>query len=297
MSEPAQLFAAPPELAAVGEVARAAVGPSLQALLLFGSCLGAGMRQPGSIPDLLALVDDLDAALRHLGCGPLVRALGRTLPPLTLALVDARSARPGRAVLAKLNVVATATAQRAIQGLPDLYLAGRLSKPVALLAARDAQGARDAAALHHAAVEQLIDRTLRGLCGDTPLGDAVDAVIGLSYQAEVRPEGAEKVAALRRSFPDFYRRTVPALIAARAPACGFTLEPSLEQVLLRDGRAPGQRQEELRALELLLWRSRWRAVLRWPRQLVVYRGALGYVLGKLARVRRQRSASKTPPTP
>ncbi|MFO0578004.1 MAG: hypothetical protein U1A78_28675 [Polyangia bacterium] len=295
MSEPAALSAAPSEFTALGELARAAIGPSLQALLLFGSCLSAGLRQPGSIPDLLALVDDLDAALRHLGCGRLQRALGRTLPPLTLALVDPRAAACRGVVLAKLNVVTMATAQRAVAGLPDLpdlYLAGRLSKPVALLVARDAHGARAAAALHRDALEQLIDRTLRGLARDTRLVDAVDAVIGLSYRGEVRPEGAEKIAALRRSFPDFYQYAVPAVIAARAAACGFTLAPlEPDHALLRDGRTAAQRRQDRRAVARLLRRSRWRAVLRWPRQLVVYRGALGYVLGKLMRVRRQRGTA------
>jgi hypothetical protein len=36
-------------------------------------------------------------------------------------------------------------------------------------------------------------------------------------------------------------------------------------------------------LERLLARSRRRAMLRWPQQLFVFRGAVGYVMGKLRR--------------
>jgi hypothetical protein len=39
----------------------------------------------------------------------------------------------------------------------------------------------------------------------------------------------------------------------------------------------------VRALDGLLRRSRARAVLRWSRQLLVYKGWLPYVLGKLRR--------------
>lgn len=267
----------------------AQLGPSLRALLLFGSCLAPGLSQASSVPDLLAVVDDLDTALLALRCGPIVRALGRTLPPFTLAF-SGPGAEPDSELRAKLNLVALSTARRAIEALPDLYLAGRMSKPVALLWARDEVSAEAARSLHEDSLAAVMDRALRLCAGDRSVPDAVDAVIGLSYQAEVRPEGPEKVRALRKSFDDFYSRIVPALLLPIAERAGFSVERSGSALLLRDGRSAERRAMDRRSVSALLRRSRLRAILRWPRQLIVYRGAVTYVLGKWRRVLRQRAS-------
>src|SRR5437764_151217 len=122
----------------LGEQVRDQLGEQLGALLLFGSCLSEQTRQPSSVPDLLAFVENLDATLRRLGCGPVQRALGRWLPPLTLALRERLPGGPGR-TLAKLNLIELPVARRAVRELPDLYLSGRLSKPTAWLWHRDPQ--------------------------------------------------------------------------------------------------------------------------------------------------------------
>jgi hypothetical protein len=277
------------ELLAVRVVER--IGPSLQALLLFGSCLAPGLSQASSVPDLLAIVDDLDAALVSLRCGPIVRALGRTLPPFTLAFHEP-GARPGpgHELRAKLNLIALSTARQVLAALPDLYLAGRMSKPVALLWACDVASAEAARAVHEDSLAAVIERALRRDAGDRSVSDAVDAVIGLSYQAEVRPEGPEKVRALRKSFADFYARIVPARILSIAERAGFAVEGAGPELLLRDLRGAEQRAMDRRSVSALLRRSRMRAILRWPRQLIVYRGAVTYVLGKWRRVLRQRAS-------
>lgn len=274
-------------LLAIRVVAR--IGPSLRALILFGSCLAPGLSQASSVPDLLAVVDDLDAALVALRCGPLVRALGRTLPPFTLAF-QGPGAEPESELRAKLNLVALSTARQAIEELPDLYLAGRMSKPVALLWARDEASAEAARSLHEDSLAAVIDRALRRSTGDRSVTDSVDAVIGLSYQAEVRPEGPEKVRALRASFADFYARIVPAQLLPIAERAGFSIDRSGPELRLRDLRSVEQRAADQRSVTTLLRRSRLRAILRWPRQLIVYRGAVAYVLGKWRRVLRQRAS-------
>lgn len=289
MSESGFLAEAPDgfELLAARVVER--IGPPLKALLLFGSCLAPGLSQASSVPDLLAVVDNLDAALVALRCGPIVRALGRTLPPFTLAFHEP-GAGPASELRAKLNLIALATARQAITALPDLYLAGRMSKPVALLWACDAASAEAARAVHEDSLAAVIERALRRDAGDRSVSDAVDAVIGLSYQAEVRPEGPEKVRALRSSFADFYARIVPARILPIAERAGFAVDGAGPDLLLRDLRSAEQRAMDRRSVSALLRRSRLRAILRWPRQLIVYRGAVTYVLGKWRRVLRQRAS-------
>lgn len=289
MSESGFLVEAPEGFGLLAAQVVARIGSPLRALILFGSCLAPGLSQASSVPDLLAVVDDLDAALVALGCGPLVRALGRTLPPFTLAF-RGPGAEPETALRAKLNLVSLSTVRQAIEALPDLYLAGRMSKPVALLWARDVTSAEAARSLHEDSLAAVVDRALRCSTGDRPITDVIDAVIGFSYQAEVRPEGPEKVRALRKSFTVFYERILPALILPIAERAGFSLDRSGAEPLLRDLRSAEQRAADRRSVAALLRRSRLRAILRWPRQLIVYRGAVTYVLGKWRRVLSQRAS-------
>jgi hypothetical protein len=248
------------------------------------------------VPDLLAFVSDLGATLEKLGCGPVTRALAGVLPPLTLALRERTAAGHGRP-LAKLNLIELPVAQQAVRELPDLYLAGRLSKPTAWLWQRDPQCRVAVEALLDEAATAVADLTLRGLDGkDGPvaLEAVVQLYIGQSYLAEVRPEGQEKWRALRDSFPAFYDQRVGPLLLARAPQLG--LRPVLPPgppaahaaLTLLDERAPSQRHADHKARALLLRRSRLRTVARWPKMALVYRGWLPYLLGKLQRVLRQR---------
>src|SRR5262245_39304870 len=97
------------------------LSPQLRSLLLFGSYLSNETRRQGSIPDLFALVDDLDESLIRLGSGRLARRVSPFLPPTTLAF-------SASGIFAKLNLIEPQTLSHAIKTLPDLYLAGRLSK-------------------------------------------------------------------------------------------------------------------------------------------------------------------------
>lgn len=269
------------------------LGASLDALLLFGSCLSVQTRQPDSVPDLLAFVGDMSAALAQLGCGPVTRALAGWLPPLTLALREKTPAGAGRP-LAKLNLVELAIAQRAVRTVPDLYLAGRLSKPTAWLWHRDPACRLAVEALLDEAATAVADWTLRGLPspkGPIELEAVVLHYIGQSYLAEVRPEGQEKWRALHSSFPAFYDQRVRPQLLARAPQLG--LRPQLqgtgtECTALLDERPSEQRKADQKAWAQLMRRSRRRTVARWPKMALVYRGWFAYLLGKLHRVWRQR---------
>jgi hypothetical protein len=282
------------------EQVHAQLGDSLVALLMFGSCLSTQTRQPGSVPDLLAFVGDLGVALRRLGCGSITRALAGWLPPLTLALRDQTPAGRGRP-LAKLNLIELPVAQQVVRELPDLYLAGRLSKPTAWLWHRDPACRATIEALLQEAATAVAELTLRGLAiGDAPI--ALDAVvqlyIGQSYLAEIRPEGQEKWRALRLSFPAFYEQRVRTLLLDRAPSLGLRpLAPSsaaepTTYPAFRDERPPTRRQADHQARAQLIRRSRLRTIARWPKMALVYRGWLLYLLGKLQRVWRQRLSAR-----
>lgn len=275
----------------------AQLGDSLGALLLLGSCLSASTRQPDSVPDLLAIVEDVDAALMRLGGGRLTRALARWLPPLTLALRG--PARDGtQRTVAKLNLIEMSAAQRAVAELPDLYVAGRLSKPTAWLWRRDAGWQERTESLLTGAVQAIADLTLRGLAGRH--AHEITAVerlyIGQSYLAEPRPEGEAKWRSLRDAFPSFYAQRARSVLVARAPALGLRVIPlptvaSPAGVALLDDRSDAQRDADHALRARLLRRSRLRTLARWPKMMLVYRGWLTYLIGKLLRVRRQQRAA------
>src|SRR4029077_16589725 len=96
--------------------------PGLRAVLLFGSALAPGIGTSTSIPDLMALVDDLDAALVAFDLTPLARRLAHPLPPATVALRGSGAAD----TLAKVNLISFAAARAAFARPDDLSLAGRL---------------------------------------------------------------------------------------------------------------------------------------------------------------------------
>lgn len=259
---------------------RAQLGDALSALLLFGSCL-AGSHGLRGVPDLLAILEDgtLEPALRHMGHGALTRYLAPRLPPLTLAL----RAEPGGVTLAKLNLIEASTAAAELDALHDLYLAGRLSKYTALIYARSERARLAVEALTAQARQQVARLVALELPPGSSLQDGVRACIALSYRAEVRPEGPQKLSALYESFAAHYDEHFSPLLLRALAAQGVRLDESSQRFV--DERSEPQRASERRTLQRILRRSRLRAVLRWPKQALVYRGWMTYALDKRRRAR------------
>ncbi len=263
------------EIASLVALVRARHGAGLRSLTLFGSCLAPTTRRPGSIPDLFALVDDLDIALKDEGIGPVARVAARFLPPATVALRD----RGCRDTVAKLNLVEPATVERELRTPRDLYLAGRLGKHTRTLWGRDEACARELDALLDTAATTIVEVVLNGLGPRCALDAAVRRCVAISYAAEVRPESPAKIEALQRAFAAEYDARYRPLLVARARARGLTIEG--EDIV--DCRAPEAALLALRDRDALLSRSRIRSVLRWPKQAILYRGWLPYLAGKLQR--------------
>ena len=227
--------------------------PGLRTLTLFGSCLSPSTRRPDSIPDWLAVVDDLDAALRWAGAGRLARATAWMLPPITVA--------------PKLNLITRAQLAEALAARRDLYLAGRLGKRTELVFARDAQCALELEGALASARGTMAEVAQWGFPHDVPLEALLRRCVSLSYDAELRPERPEKIAALFDAFAPWYAQAYGPLLAGRTPKTSRQL----------DG--------ERRALNALLFRSRLRCVARWPKGMLSYRGWLPYLKAKLRRAR------------
>src|SRR4029453_8514625 len=109
------------------------------------------------------------------------------------------------------------------------------------------------------------------------LAEASRRCFALSYRAEPRPEDAAQIAIRFRAFADHYLESYGPRIASAARALGIDVA----------GDTPGARRpspvrrRNARARGRLLLRSRARALVRWSRQLFLYRGWLPYLFGKL----------------
>jgi hypothetical protein len=259
-----------PELAAS---VRRVLGDNLRSLTLFGSCLSEQTERAGSIPDLFAVVDRLDPALKATGVGPLARAVAPWLPPATVAFQGE----------AKLNLIEAPTLERELRLRRDLCLTGRLGKRTLLLHARDAECAGELEAAQQAAQLATAELVLLAQPRSVTLGALLLRCVGLSYLSEIRPERPAKIAALYEAFADWYRTTYSTLLLARARSLGLAVSGET----LVDARPDAERAVERRTLGVLLWRSRVRSVARWPKQALMYRGALAYVVGKLQRAWRE----------
>jgi hypothetical protein len=253
--------------------------PGLRAMLLFGSTLSPETRKPTSIPDLFAIVDDVGAALPSFDPAlplPIARWLARPLPPVTLALRESGSG----GTLAKVNLVTSDLVRAALARPDDLSLAGRLAKKTRLLWTRDQRARTETEALLDEAASVMARATTLALPRVVTIDEASRRCFALSYRAEPRPENAAQIAIRYRAFADDYRASYGPRLAAAARARGIEVAGDS----LVDRRPASIRRRDARALARLLLRSRGRALLRWSRQLLLYRGWLPYLVGKLRRV-------------
>jgi hypothetical protein len=236
----------------------------VRAVLLYGSCLWPSVRGQSSCPDFIVIVDSLRAFHQSFASA----LLGAVLPPSVYRL------RKGGAY-AKLSIVTAAqlTSQCAASG-KDLHLAGRLSKRVALLWARDAASRALVVDAQLAALRTLAPLALSRLGNRVTLDGFIDALLRLSYESEIRIVEPHKVAALFAAEREHYRAVAQALLfeLGAQPDAGSTefLVPTV---------AVAPRAHLVRRLG----QSRRRALLRLPKYLITYDGWLDYLLTKLAR--------------
>jgi hypothetical protein len=235
----------------------------VQAILLYGSVLWNAVRGPTSQPDFIAVVDGPRSWNPRLG-DRLWRAL---LPPSVYCL-------RANGTLAKISVVtARVLADQTSPRARDLHLAGRLSKRVALVWARDARARQVIVDAQRAALVTM-GRLALGR-GVVALDGFLRALLALSYESEVRIVEPGKIAALFDVEREHYRAVGRALLAALG---GEPIDATATVFRLPDGVAAPP-AETLRMLR----RSRRRAFLRWPKYLATYDGWLEYLLQKLAR--------------
>jgi hypothetical protein len=250
--------------------------PGLRAAVLFGSTLSSTTRRPGSIPDVFALVDDLDEALARFGVPAWARRLARGLSPATIALGEELTSGP---IIAKLNLATPGQVKEALARLRDLSLAGRLAKKTRSLVHRNAETRAEMTTLLDAAAGAMARTATLGLPRHLPLEEACRRCFALSYRAELRPERPAQIDARFEAFAADYRASYQQRLITAAQARGIQL---MDGALI-DRRPTSVRRHEAWQLSRLLWRGRLRALARWGRQPLLYRGWFPYLVGKLRR--------------
>jgi len=237
----------------------------VQAVLLYGSVLWKATRDKTSQPDFIVVVDSLSAWYRRMRD----RLWGVVLPPAVHCV------REGDA-LAKVSVVTSRQlASQTAATAKDLHLAGRLSKRVALVWSRDPQARQSIVDAKRAALKTVARLTISRFEGVIAIDDFLTAMLGLSYESEVRIVEPGKVAALLDVERDHYQALGRALLGA----LGATpIDASASAFQLPEGAAAARVE-----LQHCLRRSRRRAYLRWPKYVATYDGWLDYLLQKLAR--------------
>jgi hypothetical protein len=118
-----------------------------------------------------------------------------------------------------------------------------------------------------------------GLPRVIPLAKVCRRMFALSYRAEVRPERQPKIDARYDAFAAEYQARYGPRLTAAAHARGIGAQGGC----LVDERSDAVRRHERHTLERLLWRGRLRSLVRWSRQILLYRGWLPYLAGKLRR--------------
>ena len=187
----------------------------VQAILLYGSVLWRAVRGPSSQPDFIAVVPMVHEAGTRVAGDRLWRAV---LPPSVYCL-------RANGTPAKISVVtARALAEQTSPRARDLHLAGRLSKRVALVWARDARARQTVVDAQRAALVTVARLALgRGVVA---LDGFLLALLALSYESEVRIVEPGKIAALFEVEREHYRAVGRALLAALRPSRSTRRPPS-----------------------------------------------------------------------
>jgi hypothetical protein len=237
----------------------------VRAVLLYGSCLWPTVRGRASCPDLMVIVDSLKRFHRSFASA----LLGALLPPSVYRL------RRGDEVYAKLSVATVAQLESGCSPMAkDLHLAGRLSKRVALVWARDAESRTLVVDAQVAALRTLAPLALSRLGRRVALDRFIETLLRLSYESEIRIVEPAKVAALFEAEPEHYRAIAHALLAE----LGARPQGGTGELIVPPGAIAASA-----LLARRLRRSRRRALLRWPKYLLTYDGWLDYLLKKLER--------------
>jgi len=266
-----------PPLQALLAALQSRFGDSLQAVVMYGSCLRSADLFDGLV-DLYVLVDDYTRAESRFR-----RRLGvRLLPPNVYYLevrVDTRTVRSKYAVLS-LEALDRGTGPRRFES----YFWGRFAQPVKLVYSRTPDVHTRLQADFLQAADTLLRRTVPALPREGTLDELWTGALALSYATELRTERRDRAGELAGHGQAFYT-DISRILAERMSDCLTLLPPAA------DGDSWGYRSHaSATARRLAPWQWRLRrglgkslSVARLVKGLFTFEGGLDYLAWKLTR--------------
>ncbi len=270
-----------PEARELAERLVADAGPSVRAILLYGSRLLRTRPDRHSALDFVVLVDEYRAFYRGLSDADelhrpvgLMSTLARLLPPNVIAYAPG----DGRGGIAKCLVVSTSDFERALGAHPrDHFLLGRMLQRVGeLWFADDSERVwvRDRIAGAHARVLDWMAPYLEGPVNAAGLGRRL---LEVCYQGEFRPESRGRAGAVFEAQAEHFARVLKPTLDA-AVAAGTMVADAGEYRLVEP--APPR---VVRRWRRHFRRSKLRSTARWFKHMVTFANWLPYVVRKVER--------------
>jgi hypothetical protein len=278
----AALLPQPPESAALDTLVstlRERHGPSVNAILLYGSCLRSGDLFDGLV-DLYLVTD----RYRDFYPGRLKALANWLLPPnvfyIELPVND-------RTVRAKYAVLSNRDLRRGTTRWFHSYLWGRFTQPTAIAWGRDEPARQAVLECFAGAIRTFLARTLPRLPASGSVQELWQQGLQLSYGAELRAEQPGRAGELTEAGAAYYRETTRLLAG------------SLRHDLSVEARADGSLRYRavipatLRLRSRLAWplrrvQGKILSVLRLLKALFTFEGGLDYIAWKLERHSGQR---------
>ena len=263
----------------------AAAGPSLVALVFFGSRTSGARTDPWSADDLFVVVpahrpffEALQAADLCRRSPALMTAASSVLPPSQVSVrLEGHGPLPLRAKCAVLT--ADQLTRETGPRRRDHFCVARLFQPTQVMQSRDAQASElvlDAIENAHRATFEWARPALAGVFDAESY---TRRLLQLSMGSEIRPETGDRAAQLWEAQRDYHRAVYPALLDELADRGELRrVEGGFE--LAR----PVTRLERLRTW-VYFRRSLVRATLRWAKHVVTFEDWLDYLVHKVERHR------------
>ncbi len=247
-------------------------GASLDAVMLYGSCLHSAISLEEGIVDLYVIVDSYRKAYpqRYLA------VLNAWLAPNVFYL---EVPHQGRTLRAKYAVISTAGFERGAQFWFHSYIWARFAQPSRLLFARD-DGIRQRiyAALAHSVMTFLKSGAPALEAGIFSVEEIWTRCLMLTYTAELRAEKQGRARHLAKANLDAFTR----LTAAASPALTEILVKQ-ENNLYRCLTSPFTQRQALWRWRLRRWQGRILSILRLAKATLTFSNSVDYAAWKIER--------------
>jgi len=249
-------------------------GSSLQAIVLYGSCLSEKTRSSTSMSDYYLVVEDYDAFFRR----RMDRILSRFLPPNIYFLEMTDSS--GVKTACKYCVISSSDLERETgASAGDFYHLGRFSKRIAILWAKEQAAIDHVIACCASAIKTLEPHALSSISDRFDIKDFGHALLALSYLGEIRLEDtSSKIRALYDAHESFYDQLFSVLLSDWADEPNSPIES-----LGVSGKFQRLSNPDVSLTKKLIKKSRMRAKARWPKYMLTVNNWVDYLLSKLER--------------